>query len=139
MKATLATRCSSLSSPASQHQMLLPESVVTSNSREKSSGHRRRAASTVCSFTSNGVAFDWVYGAYLEWENTGSIWKDEGQRWSSPSPLIDTWSLVAHCCQLAGSQDPGDSPVPALILLEVHSGIEQACPTPPSIPWVLAI
>lgn len=59
--------------------MLLPESVVTSNSREKSRGHRRRAASTVCPLTASGVAFDWVYGAYIEWKTPGTIWKGEGQ------------------------------------------------------------
>lgn len=34
----------------------LPDKVVTSKSREKSSGHCRRAASTTCSCTAPGTA-----------------------------------------------------------------------------------
>lgn len=75
MKAMLATGAAPLPSPTTQRQMLLPESVVTSNRREKSRGHSRRAASTVCSFTARGVAFDRVYEAYMEWKTPGTIWK----------------------------------------------------------------
>lgn len=40
-----------------------PDTVVTSKSRENSSGHCRRAASTTCSRTAWGAARCWVHGA----------------------------------------------------------------------------
>lgn len=113
----LATRGSPLSSPIPPHQMLLPESVVTSHSREKSKGHSKRAASTVCSFTASGLALAWVYGAYTERKtpDTTSITPPYGrakdlQCWSSPSI---GWTqglllLTVACACLAASQGSGE-------------------------------
>lgn len=137
MKAMLAIRSSSLSSPTPPYQTLLPESVVTSNSREKSRGHSKRAASTVCSFTASGVAFDWVYGAYMEWKTPDTVSitlpcgreEDNLQCWSSPSTkltqglllLTVSWArlLAPRVLEILMSLPP--------VPLQVYTGIAHAC------------